>query len=198
MYPPRNSSLSRGSNSSSLGLSPMLKAALHTDASRIPCIQSCPHMCFNICSALSFILSRPYSTTGGAERCLRACGRGAVEASLNNADPARIFVVESKQRLLGSDQAIRVIFSIVAEQTHGDAMRQGANRPVVAGEILGAANFAGLACATHQLLDLAALASVELWLAGVELWIERHDTPICPTLCATMTCMRLSGEPPAR
>src|SRR5918998_3462695 len=191
MYPPRNSSLSRASNSSSPGLTVMLKAALHTDASRVPCIQSCSHMCLNICSASSFILPRPYCTTGGAERCLRARGREAVEASLNNADSARVFVVESKQRLLSSDHAIRVIFSIVAEQTHGDPMRHGANRPVVAGEILGAANFAGLACAAHQLLDLAALASVELWLAGVELRIERHDPPISPTLCTTVACVHL-------
>ena len=106
-------------------------------------------------------------------------------ASLNDADRVRIVGVESKQRLLGSDHAVRVFFSVVAEQAHGDAVRHGANRPVVAGEIVGAANFAGLACTTHQLLDLAALAGVEVWLAGVELRIERHDPPISPRLYAT-------------
>ena len=96
-------------------------------------------------------------------------------ASLDDADPVRIVVVDSKQGLLGPDHAVRVTFSVVAEQAHGNAVRHGADRPVVAGEIVGVANFAGLACAPHQLLDLAALAGVELRLAGVEVWIERHD-----------------------
>jgi hypothetical protein len=96
-------------------------------------------------------------------------------ASLNDADPVRILVLERKQRLLGSDYAVRVIFSVVAEQAHGDPVRHGANRRVVAGEIVGVANFAARACTAHQLLDLAALASVEGRLAGVEVRIERHD-----------------------
>jgi hypothetical protein len=83
--------------------------------------------------------------------------------SLNDADLVRIVVLERKQSLLGSDYAVCVIFSVVAEQAHGDPVRHGANRSVVAGEILGAANLAGLACAAHQLLDLAALAG---WLAS--------------------------------
>jgi hypothetical protein len=121
-------------------------------------------------------------------RALRACAvldppdRG----SLNDADPVRFGLVERKQRLLGSDYAVCVIFSVVAEQAHGDPVRHGSNCPVVAGEILGVANFAGLACAAHQLLDLAALASVKGRLAGVEVRIERHDPLICPRLYATM------------
>ena len=40
-------------------------------------------------------------------------------ASLDDADPVRIVVVESKQGLLGPDHAVRVTFSVVAEQAHG-------------------------------------------------------------------------------
>ena len=102
-------------------------------------------------------------------------------AELNDVDPVRIVLLQSEQRLLGSDHAVGVIFSVVAEQAHGDPVRLGANRSVVAGEILGAANLAGLARAAHQLLDLAALAGVEGRLAGVEGRIERHDPPISPS-----------------
>ena len=97
---------------------------------------------------------------------------------LNDADPVRIALLERKQSLLGSDYAVGVIFSVVAEQAHGDPVRHGANRSVVAGEILGAANLAGRACAAHQLLDLAALAGVEGRLAGVEVRSERHEIPL--------------------
>src|SRR5215217_7879411 len=99
-------------------------------------------------------------------------------ASLNDADPVRVVLVERKQRLLGSHHAVGVSFSVVAEQAHGDPLRDGANRPVVAGEIVGVANFAGLTRAADQLLDLAALAGVEGWLVSVEGRIERHDSPI--------------------
>jgi hypothetical protein len=98
--------------------------------------------------------------------------------SLNDADLVRIVFLERKQSLLGSDYAVCVIFSVVAEQAHGDPVRHGANRSVVAGEIVGAANLAGLACAAHQLLDLAALAGVEGRLAGVEVRSERHEIPL--------------------
>src|SRR5215208_6781818 len=97
---------------------------------------------------------------------------------LNDADPVRIVLLERKQGLLGSDHAVGVIFSVVAEQAHGDPLRDGANRHVVAGEIVGVANFAGLTRAADQLLDLAALAGVEGWLVSVEGRIERHDSPI--------------------
>src|SRR5215218_528419 len=100
---------------------------------------------------------------------------------LNDADPVRVVLLQSKQRLLGSNHAVGVIFSVVAEQAHGDPVGLGANCPVVAGEILGVANFAGLACAAHQLLDLAALAGVKGRLAGVEVQIERHDLLISPS-----------------
>lgn len=112
--------------------------------------------------------------------------------SLNDADPVRIVLVERKQRLLGSDHAVGVIFSVVAEKAHGDPLRHGANRPVVAGEIFGIANFAGLARAVNQLLDLAALAGVEDLLVSVEGRIElraplfylRDSTPQRAALCA--------------
>src|SRR5918995_2531765 len=106
--------------------------------------------------------------------------RGRAGAELNDADPLRIVLPQSKQRLLGSDHAVGVSFSVVAEQAHGDPLRRGTNRPVVAGEILGVAKFAGLTRAAHQLLDLAALAGVEGRLAGVEFRIERHDCPVFP------------------
>jgi hypothetical protein len=67
------------------------------------------------------------------------------EPALNDADPVRIVLVERKQRLRGSDYAAGVIFSVVADQAHGDSIRHGANRHVVAGEIVGVANCAGLA-----------------------------------------------------
>ena len=117
-------------------------------------------------------------------------------ASLDDADPVRIVLIESKQGLLGPDHAVRVTFSVVAEQAHGDAVRHGANRPVVAGEIVGVANFAGFACAPHQLLDLAALAGVELRLAGVEVRIERHDPLISLRPYATKGAPHRPPEPP--
>jgi hypothetical protein len=88
------------------------------------------------------------------------------------------FSSSAKQRLLCSDHAVGVIFSVVAEQAHEDPFRNGANCPVVAGEIVGVAHFAGLARAAHELLDLAALAGVEGWLVRVEGRIVRHDSPI--------------------
>ena len=115
-------------------------------------------------------------------------------ASLNDADPVRIVLLERKQRLLGSDYAVCVIFSVVAEQAHGDPVRLGANCPLVAGEILGVANFAGLACAAHQLLDLAALGGVEGRWVSVEGRIEGM-IPLSPqgsTLQRAALCTSLS------
>jgi hypothetical protein len=104
-----------------------------------------------------------------------------IAPELNDADPVRVALLQSKQGLLGSDHALGVIFSVVAEQAHADPVGPGANRPVVAGEILGVANFAGLARAAHQLFDLTALAGIEGRLAGVEVRIERHRSPYFPT-----------------
>src|SRR5215204_4066898 len=63
MYPPRSSPLSRASNSPSSGFRPMLRAAPHTDAARVPCIGICTRMCFNIRKAFSLILPTSYATT---------------------------------------------------------------------------------------------------------------------------------------
>src|SRR5829696_3128154 len=68
MYPPRSSSLSRALNSPSSGFRPMLRAAPHTDAARVPCIRICTRMCFNIRKAFSLILPKSYATKSGAVR----------------------------------------------------------------------------------------------------------------------------------
>jgi hypothetical protein len=114
--------------------------------------------------------------------------------ALNDADPVRIVLLERKQRLLGSDHAVCVIFSVVAEQAHGDSIRPGANRHVVAGESVEVANFAGLARAAHQLLDLAALGGVEGRWVSVEGRIEGM-IPLSPqgsTLQRAALCTSLS------
>src|SRR5215212_2212266 len=50
----------------------MLRAALHTDAARVPaiglCLRICTRMCFNIRKALSLIPRRPYATKSAAVR----------------------------------------------------------------------------------------------------------------------------------